>query len=76
MKKALIIFLSLVLILSLAACGGGDGSKTPSDEARADENRYYGIGEAAESNGLSVTMHYYVGFVNVAPDLRFRYAVE
>lgn len=69
MKKALIIFLSLALALSLAACSGGDGgkapfdspsptesSKTPSDEARSDENRYYGIGEAAEANGLSVTI--------------------
>ena len=69
MKKTLIIFLSLALALSLAACSGGDGgkapsespsptesSKTPSDEARTDENRYYGIGEAAEANGLSVTI--------------------
>ena len=69
MKKTLIIFLSLALALSLAACSGGDGgkapsespsptesSKTPSDEARSDENRYYGIGEAAEANGLSVTI--------------------
>ncbi len=23
-----------------------------------------------------ITMHYYSGFVNVAPDLRFRFAVE
>ena len=65
----MIIFLSLALALSLAACSGGDGgkapsespsptesSKTPSDEARSDENRYYGIGEAAEANGLSVTI--------------------
>ena len=59
----------MALALSLAACSGGDGgkaptespsptesSKTPSDEARSDENRYYGIGEAAEANGLSVTI--------------------
>ena len=59
----------MALALSLAACGGGDGSKTPSespsptessktpsDEARADENRYYGIGEAAEANGISITI--------------------
>ena len=65
----MIIFLSLALALSLAACSGGDGgkapsdspsptesSKTPSDEAGADENRYYGIGEAAEANGISITI--------------------
>ena len=59
----------MALALSLAACSGGDGgkapsespsptesSKTPSDEARSDENRYYGIGEAAEANGLSITI--------------------
>lgn len=69
MKKALIIFLSLALALSLAACSGGDGGKAPSgsplptesskthsDETRSDENRYYGIGEATEANGLSITI--------------------
>lgn len=69
MKKTLIIFLSLVLMFTLAACGEKNGGKspsessaptesgnTPSDEAGADENRYYGIGEVAEANGLSVTI--------------------
>ena len=69
MKKVLAMLTLLALVLSHAACGGGDGSKTPSespsptessktpsDDARADENRYYGIGEAAEANGLSVTI--------------------
>jgi len=69
MKKMLIILLSLMLLFTLAACGGDGGGKAPSessapaesvnahsDEARADENRYYGIGEAAETNGLSITI--------------------
>lgn len=69
MKKALIIFLSLVLMLTFAACGEKNGGKStsespvpaesgnaPSSEAGADENRYYGIGEAAEANGLSITI--------------------
>ena len=69
MKKTLIIFLSLVLMLTFAACGEkNDGKSTsespvpaesgnaPSDKAKADENRYYGIGEAAEANGLSITI--------------------
>ena len=69
MKKALIIFLSLVLMLTLAACGEKNGGKStsespapaesgnaPSSEAGADENRYYGIGEAAEANGISITI--------------------
>jgi predicted small lipoprotein YifL len=69
MKKKLIIFLSLVLMFTLAACGEKNGGKStpespppaesvnaPSDKAKADENRYYGIGEAAEANGLSITI--------------------
>ena len=69
MKKTLIIFLSLALMLTLAACGEKNGGKspsessapaesvnTPSSKAGADENRYYGIGEAAEVNGLSITI--------------------
>jgi len=67
MKKILIIMLSLTLVLSLAACGGGGGSEapsaspapaesgsTPSSEAEANEIKYYGIGEAADANGLSI----------------------
>jgi predicted small lipoprotein YifL len=69
MKKTLIIFLSLVLMLTFAACGEKNGGKSPSEssapaetgnapssEAGADENRYYGIGEAAEATGLSITI--------------------
>ncbi len=69
MKKTLIIFLSLALMLTFAACGEKNGGKSPSessvpaesgnapsDEVKADENRYYGIGEAAEANGLSITI--------------------
>ncbi len=69
MKKTLIIFLSLVLMLTFAACGEKNGGKSPSEssapaesvnapsgEAGADENRYYGIGEVAEANGISITI--------------------
>ena len=69
MKKALIIMLSLTLVLSLAGCGGGgngenssaspapaESESTPSREVEADEFKYYGIGEAAEANGLSITI--------------------
>ena len=68
MKKALIIFLSLVLMLTLAACGGGGGKASPesssssqpvnstSDNTETEEAKYYGIGEAAEANGLSITI--------------------
>ena len=61
--------LSLTLVLSLAGCGGGgDGETssaspapaesegTPSREVEADEVKYYGIGEAAEANGLSINI--------------------
>jgi len=56
-------------MLTFAACGEKNGGKSPSEssapaetgnapssEAGADENRYYGIGEAAEANGLSITI--------------------
>ena len=69
MKKASIIFLSTVLMLTLAACSGdGSGKATseslapteasnaPSGEAGKDENRYYGIGEAAEVESLEITI--------------------
>jgi len=68
MKKVLIILLSLALIITLAACGS-DGGKTPSENSapsesgnkssagvKADENKYYGIGEAAEIDGFEITI--------------------
>lgn len=69
MKKTLIILLSLVLMLTFAACGEKNGGKSPSEssapaesvnapsgEARADEKRYYGIGEAAEYEEYRITI--------------------
>ena len=69
MKKTLIIFLSLVLMLTFAACGEKNGGKSPSEsstpaesgnapsgEAGADENKYYGIGEAAEYEEYRITI--------------------
>ena len=69
MKKTLVIFLSLALMLTLAACSGKSGgeqwakgsspeevSNTPSGEAETQEAKIYGIGEAAEANGLSITI--------------------
>ena len=68
MKKTMIILLSLMLLFTLAACSG-DGGKTPSEssapsessgtpfsEAKKEETKVYGIGEAAETNGLSITI--------------------
>ncbi|MDD2361460.1 MAG: hypothetical protein PHH84_00660 [Oscillospiraceae bacterium] len=68
MKKTLIIILALALIFTLAACGEDDGkspskstnpaesSNTLSGEEGKNEKKYYGIGEAAEANGLSITI--------------------
>lgn len=67
MKKLIVLFLVL-MIFTLSACGGSGGkassespapiklSNTPSSEAEKDEVKYYGIGEAAEANGLSITI--------------------
>lgn len=68
MKKVLIIILSMAFMLTLSACSG-DGGKAPSEspvpaessntlsgEAEADENKYYGIGEAAEVDGIEITI--------------------
>jgi hypothetical protein len=56
-------------MLTFVACGEKNGGKspsessapaesgnTPSSKAGVDENKYYGIGEAAEANGLSITI--------------------
>ena len=69
MKKLIVLFLVLMMIFALAACGGDDGgrassessapiesSENPSSEAGKDESKYYGIGEAADANGLSITI--------------------
>ncbi|MEL7622937.1 MAG: DUF4352 domain-containing protein [Clostridiales bacterium] len=68
MKKALIIFLSLVLMLTLAACGGGGGKASPesssssqpvnstSDNTETEEAKYYGIGEAADYEEYRITI--------------------
>ncbi len=69
MKKTMIILLLLMLVFTLAACGGDGGGKalpessapsessgTPFSEAKKEETKVYGIGEAAETNGLSITI--------------------
>ena len=69
MKKVLIILLSLALIFALSACGDkSDGQPSApsaaepetgndlSDETEKEEVMVYGIGEAAEANGLSITI--------------------
>jgi predicted small lipoprotein YifL len=69
MKKVLIIILSLALMLTFAACGEKNGGKSPSEssapaesvnppssKAGADENKYYGIGEAAEYEEYRITI--------------------
>ena len=69
MKKTLILFLSLVLMLTFAACGEKSGGKSPSEssvpaesvnapssEAEADEIKYYGIGDAAAVDGIEITI--------------------
>ena len=64
MKKLIAFILTLMMMISLAACGGEspsesstptDGSTT-SDNSKKEEAKVYGIGEAAEANGLSVTI--------------------
>lgn len=68
MKKFIVLFLSLALIFTASACSGDGGkvpsesptpaelSNAPSGEAGKDESKYYGIGETAEANGLSITI--------------------
>lgn len=69
MKKALIIILALALVSTLAACGGDNGGKSSSESSapaessntlsgkeEKNESKYYGIGESAESDGLSITI--------------------
>lgn len=68
MKRFIVLLLSLALVFTLAACGGG-GGKAPSESfapaesddtstgnAGNDENKYYGIGEAAEVEGIEITI--------------------
>ena len=64
MKKYFAFVLILVLMISLAACGGESpsesstptGGSTTSDNSKKEEAKVYGIGEAAEANGLSITI--------------------
>jgi len=64
MKKFITFFLTLMMMISLAACGGESpsesstptGGSTTSDNSKKEEAKVYGIGEAAEANGLSVTI--------------------
>jgi predicted small lipoprotein YifL len=64
MKKFITFFLTLMMMISLAACGGESPSEsstptcgsTTSDNSKKEEAKVYGIGEAAEANGLSVTI--------------------
>lgn len=64
MKKFITFFLTLMMMISLAACGGESpsesstptGGSTTSDNSKKEEAKVYGIGEAAEANGLSFTI--------------------
>lgn len=69
MKKHVVVFLVFIMIFTLTACsekskGGSpaqgsaptEASNAPSGEAGKDENRYYGIGEAAEVESLEITI--------------------
>ena len=85
MKKLLIVFVSLAFVFILAACGGGDNngpsggipqptsSGTPADETKKEGAKTYGIGEAGEANGLSITIDK-VGAPN--PDILLNSAKE
>lgn len=86
MKKILVMFLLLSMVLTLAACGEKSGgqesaqgsspeevSNTPSHKSEKQEIKVYGIGEAAEADGLSITIDKVVSpdpdiFLNGAKD--------
>mgnify|MGYP000992530287 CR=1 FL=1 len=67
MKKFIVLLLVLIMPLTLAACGGNSGGKSPSESSAPAESgnapsgearvsKYYGIGEAAEADGFSITI--------------------
>lgn len=64
MKKFITFFLTLMMMISLAACDGESpsesstptGGSTTSDNSKKEEAKVYGIGEEAEANGLSITI--------------------
>ncbi len=64
MKKYVSLFLALIMLFTLASCGGESpserstptGGSTTSDSSKKAEAKVYGIGEAAEANGLSITI--------------------
>ena len=76
MKKFLAILLSLVMVLSLAACGGGDGGETSYTVVSGDclwniSYHFYGTGakftRIAEANGLKDPYLIHIGQVLVIP---------
>lgn len=64
MKKLFAFILTLMMMISLAACGGESpsesstptGGSTTSDTSKNEEVKVYSIGGAAEANGLSITI--------------------
>ncbi|HBR31155.1 MAG TPA: hypothetical protein DD733_03625 [Clostridiales bacterium] len=63
MKKVIVLFLMLVMMISLSACNGEPKSEssvpkdnTTSDYSNNTETKVYGIGEAAEAKELSITI--------------------
>jgi predicted small lipoprotein YifL len=64
MKKLFVFILTLMMMISISACGGESpserstptGGSTTSDNSKKAEAKVYGIGEAAEANGLSITI--------------------
>ncbi len=63
--KKLFAFILTFMMISLAACGGESpsesstptGGSTTSNNSKKEEAKVYGIGEAAEANGLSITIY-------------------
>ncbi|MDI9479230.1 MAG: lipoprotein [Syntrophomonadaceae bacterium] len=62
MKKLMVLFMTLLMIFTLAGCGeknGGEptqGSAPTEAKSEKQEVKVYGIGEAAEADGLAITI--------------------
>lgn len=71
MKQIATLLLVLMLMVNIAGCGGtekgggevpsessapSEASNAPSDERGKEEGKVYGIGEAAEADGLAITI--------------------